>query len=64
VKRGVDVLSLVVGVCFMALAVLFLADQAGRIHLDLAFIGPLLLIAFGVGSVSNGLRRSKSDDDR
>ena len=64
-KRDVDWFSLILGISFMALALLFLADQTGRIRLDLTLIGPLLLIAFGTGAVCNGFRKpDDTHDDR
>jgi hypothetical protein len=63
-KRSIDWLALIVGVTFMTLSLFFLADQADWLKLDLTFIGPLLLIAFGIGSVANGIRKSKEPHDR
>ena len=63
-KRPTDWLSLILGASFMCLAILFFADQSSRIKLDLTLIGPILLIAFGAGSVINGIRRSKDADEQ
>ena len=60
-KRQLDWFSLVVGSTFVLVALLFMADQARWVHLDLAFVGPLLLIAFGVGSVVNSFRKKQAD---
>ncbi len=60
-KRQVDWFSLVLGSTFMLLSLFFMADQAGWVDLDLAFVGPLLLIAFGVGSVCNGFRKKHDE---
>jgi hypothetical protein len=60
--RRLDWFSLTLGATFMVLAVCFVADQANWMRLDLAFVGPLLLIAFGIGSVFNGFRKNKHDE--
>lgn len=62
-KRSPDWLALILGISFMLLALLFLGDQASWIKVDLSFVGPLLLIAFGIGSVANGIRRSKDQEN-
>lgn len=59
-KRHLDWFSLILGITFILLALAFMADQANWLRLDIAFIGPLLLIAFGVGSVCNGVRKRGS----
>jgi hypothetical protein len=61
-KRSIDWLSLVAGVFFMVLSLLFFADQDGRINLDISVVAPLLIIALGVGSVCNGLKGKSHDD--
>lgn len=62
-NRPFDRQAFLMGVTFMALSVLFLADQSGHMQLDLSILGPLLFIVFGVGSVWNGVRKSKDSNE-
>jgi hypothetical protein len=60
-RRPLDWFSLVLGSTFMLVSLLFMADRAGWLNLDLAFVGPLVLIAFGIGSVCNGFRKRSEE---
>lgn len=56
----VNMTSLVSGVLFVALGVLFLLDRLGVIALSAGFVWPLLLIGLGVAVLAGG-RRHRDD---
>ena len=60
-KRHIDWFSLILGSTFMLVSLYFMANQAGWIDLDLAFVGPILLIAFGVGAVCNSFGKKHDE---
>lgn len=56
-NRRFDVLSLVAGVLYVVLGVLFLLDQNGSIRLDAAVVVPVSMIALGIGAALSGRDR-------
>ncbi|MEZ0092146.1 hypothetical protein [Streptacidiphilus sp. EB129] len=56
-RHQLDLFSLVAGVSFVAVAVFYLFDSIGRLHVDARLVVPLLLIALGVGGLAGALYR-------
>ncbi|HZQ85258.1 MAG TPA: hypothetical protein VFA83_10490 [Acidimicrobiales bacterium] len=57
-RHEVDHRSLIAGLLFSALGVLFMIDQATDVRIDLQWVWPLFLIGLGVaGLASTTLRR-------
>ena len=55
--------SLIVGLLFTALGVLFMIDQATDVRIDLQWVWPLFLIGLGVaGLASTSLKRRRQDE--
>lgn len=55
--------SLIAGLLFMALGVLFLIDQATDLRIDVQWVWPLLLIGLGVaGLASTTLKRRRPNE--
>ncbi|MBC3843890.1 hypothetical protein GXW82_37860 [Streptacidiphilus sp. 4-A2] len=52
-----DLFSLVTGLSFVVVAVLYLLDSAGVLRVDGRLVIPLLLIALGVGGLAGALYR-------
>ena len=59
----IDHRSLIAGLLFTALGVLFLIDQATSVRIDLQWVWPLFLIGLGVaGLASTTLKRRRHDE--
>jgi hypothetical protein len=62
-RHQLDPLSLVGGVVFAGLGVLFLLDEAGSLTVQPRWVWPILLIALGVGGLlASRPRRADGDD--
>lgn len=60
-RHELDPLSLVGGIAFASLGVLFLLDGAGSLTVQPRWVWPILLIAIGVGGLLAS--RPKRDED-
>jgi hypothetical protein len=59
-RREFDHRSLIAGLLFTALGVLFMIDQATDVRIDMQWIWPLFLIGLGVaGMASASLKRRR-----
>lgn len=54
--------SLIAGIFFVIMGVVFLFDQLDVIDLRPGLVWPLLLIGFGVGVLAGGVGRSNEED--
>ena len=61
-RRPFDPLSLVSGLLFIGLGIAFVLDRTGHVDLDLHWIGPITLIALGLGWMLTGLRRQRDGE--
>jgi len=62
--REFDHRSLIAGLVFTALGVLFMIDQATDVRIDLQYVWPLFLIGLGVaGLASTSLKRRRRPDE-
>jgi hypothetical protein len=63
-RHQLDPLSLVGGIVFAALGVLFLFDAAGSLTVHPRWVWPILLIALGVGGLlASSPKRADRDTD-
>jgi hypothetical protein len=63
-RHRLDLFSLVTGVAFVAVAVLYLLESAGVVRIDGQLVIPLVLIALGVGGLAAALYRMAGDRGR
>jgi len=63
-RHELDLFSLVTGVAFVSVAVLYLLDSAGVLSVDGRLVIPLMLIALGVGGLAGALYRMTRDSRR
>ena len=63
-RHELDLFSLVTGVAFVSVAVLYLLDSAGGLSVDGRLVIPLMLIALGVGGLAGALYRMTRDRHR
>ena len=56
-RHRLDLFSLVTGVAFVAVAVLYLLESAGMVRVDGQLVIPLVLIALGAGGLAAALYR-------
>ena len=63
-RHELDLFSLVTGVAFVSVAVLYLLDSAGVLSVDGRLVIPLLLIVLGVGGLAGALYRMARDSRR
>lgn len=63
-RHELDLFSLVTGVAFVTVAVLYLLDSAGVLSVDGRLVIPLMLIALGVGGLAAALYRMARDSRR
>ena len=70
-RHELDLFSLVTGVAFVTVAVLYLLDAAGVLRVDGRLVIPLMLITLGVGGLAGAVyrmvregRRGPEPDDR
>ena len=67
-RHSLDVISLVAGVLFVTLAVMFALDRVGAVTLDVTWIPAIVLVGLGLAGIASGLRASfdtqlaRSDD--
>lgn len=57
-RHPVDLRSLVPGLLFVTLAVLFVFDQLGSLDLDVRWIPAVVLLVLGLAGIATGLRRA------
>lgn len=62
-NRRTDVFSLLIGLAFAVVGLLFLLDASGSLDVDPSLVWPLVLIAGGAGAAANSFRRQKNPDD-
>ena len=63
-RHELDAFSLVAGLAFAGLGVLFLLDGAGSLTVQPRWVWPILLIAIGVaGLLASRPKRAERDDD-
>lgn len=60
-RHRLDLFSLVTGVAFVAVAVLYLLESAGMVRVDGQLVIPLVLIALGAGGLAAALYRMAGD---
>ncbi len=63
-RHELDLFSLVTGVAFVTVAVLYLLDSAGVLSVDGRLVIPLMLIALGGGGLAGALYRMSRDSRR
>ena len=63
-RHELDLFSLVTGVAFVSVAVLYLLDSAGVLSVDGRLVIPLMLIALGIGGLAGALYRMTHDGRR
>ena len=63
-RHELDLFSLVTGVAFVTVAVLYLLDSAGVLSVDGRLVIPLMLIALGGGGLTGALYRMSRDSRR
>jgi len=62
-RADVNHRSLIAGLVFTALGVLFMIDQATDVRMDLRWVWPLFLIGLGIaGLASTTLKRRRKDE--
>lgn len=62
-QREFDHRSLIAGLLFTVLGVLFMIDQATDVRIDLQWVWPLFLIGLGVaGLATTSLKRRRQDE--
>jgi cytochrome c oxidase subunit IV len=63
-RHELDLFSLVAGLAFVSVAVLYLLDSAGVLGVDGRLVVPLMLIALGIGGLAGALYRMTRDSRR
>lgn len=61
-QRELNHRSLISGLLFTALGVLFLIDQATGVRVDVRWVWPLLLIGLGVAGLASTAARRRTDE--
>lgn len=61
-RREVNITSVVAGILFIVLGLLFLLERAGVLEVRAAYVWPLVLISLGVGILLGGSRRGRDED--
>lgn len=62
-RHDLDLTSLIAGVLFVGLGVLFLTDLLGSINLQVRWVWPALLIGLGVALLASGRRNGVDASD-
>lgn len=57
-RHDLDLTSLISGLLFVGLGVLFLSDRVGAIDLQVRWVWPGLLIGLGIALLAGGTRRN------
>ena len=60
-RHEVDHRSMIAGLLFTALGVLFMIDQATDVRIDLQWVWPLFLIGLGMAGLASTTLRRRSD---
>lgn len=63
-RHDLDLLSLIAGAVFAAVAVTSLVGAASGESLDLAWLFPVVLVGLGIAGLAGALRSSSRDDER
>jgi hypothetical protein len=62
-RHQLDLFSLIAGLAFVTVAVLYLLDAAGRLHMNGQLVIPLVLIALGAAGLAGALYRMARGSD-
>jgi len=59
-RHPLDLVSLIAGLLFTALGVLFGLDAHGTVHIDVRWIPAIVLLALGAGGIAHNLLRTRA----
>ncbi|HET7899559.1 MAG TPA: hypothetical protein VFL59_00125 [Candidatus Nanopelagicales bacterium] len=63
-RHDLDWISLVGGIVFTGIALLYLAVAVTDVNLDQRFVWPLVLVALGVGGIATAVRANVREEKR
>jgi cell wall-active antibiotic response 4TMS protein YvqF len=63
-RHDLDLTSLIAGLLFVALGLVFLSDRTGLIDLDVRWIWPSLLMGLGIAGLASGWGRGDEREGR
>ena len=63
-QHATDVISLVAGVLFVTLGVMFALDKLGAVTIDVTWIPAIVLVGLGIAGIATGLRASFDTRER
>ncbi len=57
-RHPTDVISLVAGLLFATLGVMFGFDELGSVHVDVTWIPAIVLLGLGLGGIASGIHHA------